>query len=314
MTRRTWAVGAMLAGVSLGAVAAEVRAQSADKGKPPAVVNGQVISRAELDAAMRQAGPSPTPMTEMQRRQMQMQALNYLIDQALMTQFLAKSAKPVDAAEVQQKIAEMEAGLRRQGKTLQDVCREANQTEAQFRAVVAHNLQWYAYARQQVSESDLEQYYKENKDLFDRVTVRVSHILLPLPSSATESERAATRARLEGIRAQILAGKVTFADAAKAQSQGPTADKGGDLGYIPRKWVVEEPFAKVAFGMQVGQISDIVETEFGFQLIQVTDRKAGQPSEFAKIKEDVMQVCIEDMYMNVLAQLRKTGKVEVNLP
>src|SRR5262249_35046207 len=98
------------------------------------------------------------------------------------------------------------------------------------------------------------------------------------------------------------------------QSQGPTADKGGDLGYVPRKWMVEEPFARAAFAMEAGQVSDVVETEFGLHLIKVTDRKAGPGSDFAKIKEDVLHVCIEDMYMNLLGQLRKSAKIEINLP
>jgi peptidyl-prolyl cis-trans isomerase C len=243
-----------------------------------------------------------------------MQALAFLIDQALMGQFLDKNAKPISAAEVDQKLAEMAAGLRKQGKTIQDLCRETNQQESQLKSIISRNLQWYAYARAHLTDADLENYYRENKDLFDRTTVRVSHILVGLPATATETERAQTRARLADIRAQILAGKVGFADAAKANSQGPTADKGGDLGYIPRKWVVEEPFARTAFAMPVGNMSDVVETEFGLHLILVTDRKPGTPSDFAKIKEDVVQICIEDMYMNLLNQLRKTAKVEINLP
>jgi parvulin-like peptidyl-prolyl isomerase len=282
--------------------------------KPPAIVNGQVITWAELEATLRQAGPTPVQLPEADRKQARMQALAFLIDQALMGQFLDKNAKPISAAEVDHKLAEMEAGLRKQGKTIQDLCRETNQQEANLKTIIARNLQWYTYARSQLTDAQLDNYYRENKDLFDRTTVRVSHILLGLPATANETERAAARARLNDLRAQILGGKITFADAAKANSQGPTADKGGDLGFIPRKWVVEEAFAKMAFAMPVGNLSEIVETEFGLHLILVTDRKAGTPSDFAKIKEDVVQVCIEDMYMNVLNQLRKTAKVEINLP
>jgi parvulin-like peptidyl-prolyl isomerase len=282
--------------------------------RPPAIVNGEVVSQAELDAAIRQAGPTPMQGTEAQRRQLQMQALGFLIDQALIRQFLARNAKPVATAEVEKQLAEMEAGLRKQGKTLQDLCREANQTEAQLKMTVARQLQWYAYAKQQITEPELQQYYRENKDLFDRTTVRVSHILFTLPTTATESERAQARARLTDLRAQILAGKMDFAQAAKSHSQGPTADKGGDLGYIPRKWVVEEPFARAAFAMEAGQVSDVVETEFGLHLIRVTDRKAGPPSDYTKVREDVLNVCIEDMYVNLLTQLRKGAKIEINLP
>jgi peptidyl-prolyl cis-trans isomerase C len=278
------------------------------------VVNGEVISAADLEAAMRQAGPTPMQVPEAARRQYQMQALFLLIDQALMRQFLAKNARPADPPEVNRKLAEMETLLRKQGKTLQDVCREANQTEAQFKAGLAQHLQWYAFAREHLSDADMETYYKEYKDLFDKVTVRVSDIFLPLPSTATETERAQTRARLAELRAQLAAGRIDFAAAAKANSRGPTAETGGDLGYIPRKWVVEEPVARAAFSLGVGQLSDVIETEYGLHLVLVTDRKAGQPSDLAKIKDDVREVCIEDMYFNILAQQRKASRIEINLP
>jgi hypothetical protein len=138
-----------------------------------------------------------------------MQALGFLIDQALMRQFLDRNAKPVPMAEVDRQLAELQAGLRKQGKSMQDFCREGNQTEAQVKATIARHLQWHAFARQQISEADLQQYYRDNKDLFDRNTVRVSHIFFTLPASATESERAQARARLADLRAQIAAGKLS---------------------------------------------------------------------------------------------------------
>src|SRR3712207_8071236 len=62
--------------------------------------------------------------------------------------------------------------------------------------------------------------------------------------------------------AQVVAGKLDFAEAARAHSQCPlSASKGGDLGLIPRKWVFEESFARAAFALPVGQVSDVVRSE-----------------------------------------------------
>jgi parvulin-like peptidyl-prolyl isomerase len=289
------------------------RAQT-DAAKPPATVNGEVITRAELDAALKQAGPTPTQLNEQQRHQYQLQALYFLIDQALMRQFLAKNAKPVDPDELNKKLTEMAGALKKQNKTWEDFCRDTNQTPAQVRAGMVQHLQWYAYAREHISDADLEQYYKEYKDLFDRTSVRISDIFLPLPATATDTERAAARSKLAEVRAQVLDGKVDFAAAAKAHSRGPTAEMGGDLGFIPRKWAVEEPVARVAFAMKAGQVSDIVESEYGLHVILVTERKDGQPSDLAKIKDDVREVMVEDLYFNVLGQQRKSAKIEINLP
>jgi parvulin-like peptidyl-prolyl isomerase len=75
------------------------------------------------------------------------------------------------------------------------------------------------------------------------------------------------------------------------------------------------PVARTAFAMQPDQLSEVVETESGLHLTYVADRKTdGRPSEFAKVKEDVIQICIEDMYINLFNQLRKAAKIEINLP
>jgi parvulin-like peptidyl-prolyl isomerase len=315
MSGRKWTFGGLAGAVALAWGVGGLTAQPPAAGsKPPAVVNGEAISQADLEAALRQAGPTPVQLPEAQRKQLVGQALGYLIDQALMRQFLARNGVAVDANEVNRKVAEMEAALRTQKKTLQDFCRETNQTEEQLRTGIGGHVQWQTYARQHLTEADVEQFYKDNKDFFDRTTVRASHILLRLPATATESERAQARAKLTELRGQILAGKADFAEAAKAHSQCPTAEKGGDLGFILRKWMVEEPFARTAFALPVGQVSDVVETEFGLHLIKATDRKPGQPSDYSKIKEQVVEICIQDLFFNVLAQQRKAAKVEVNLP
>jgi parvulin-like peptidyl-prolyl isomerase len=262
---------------------------------------------------MQRAGPMTMQMTEVQRKQFQGHVLGNLINQALMHQFLVRSGVAVDTNEVNRKVADWEAALKIQGKTLADFLRETNQTEEQLRSEIAGLVQWQTYARQHLTEADIEQFYKDNKDFFDHTTVRVSHILIPLPATATESERAPARAKLAELRTQIQAGKLDFAEAAKAHSKGPTADRGGDLGFILRKFAVDEPFARAAFALQVGQVSDIVENEVGLQLIKVTDRKPGQPSDFAKIKETVRQICSEDLAIQVLVQQRKAAKIEYNL-
>ena len=72
-------------------------------------------------------------------------------------------------------------------------------------------------------------------------------------------------------------------------SQCPSAPRGGDLDFIARKWMVEEPFAKAAFAMKVGDLSDIVTTDYGLHLILVTDRKAGTPTTFEQVADEVRE-------------------------
>jgi peptidyl-prolyl cis-trans isomerase C len=315
--------GAALLACTVGQASAQTPAKApappeakapAAAAKPPAVVNGEAITQAELDLAIKQVGPGPLELPEAKRQEMHKEILQFLIDDKLLSQFLAKSAPAVAPAEVDKKVTELTERLKKDGKTLTDLLRDSNQTEATLRADILHRLQWEAYARTKITDEVAERYHKEYKDFFDRNTVKVSHIVLRVAPNASEADKTAARKKLEGLRAQIAENKLDFAAAAKEHSQCPSAAGGGDIGFIPRKWVVEENFAKAAFALQVGQVSDIVQTGYGLHLIKVTERKAGTPTEFAKIKEDVREVSMMEYRQNVLTYLHKNGTIEINLP
>jgi peptidyl-prolyl cis-trans isomerase C len=281
--------------------------------KPVAVVNGTPITRAELDAVLKQAGPTAAPLTEAQKRQMQVEAVGMLIDDLLMQQFLRKNGPRVELAEVEKQLAELDASLKRQGKTLQDFYKDSGQNDAQLRSNIVTKLQWEGYVKQRITDADVKKFYDDCKDFFDRVTVRASHIVIRVSAKATEKERQEARAKLEALRQEIVGGKLDFAEAAKKHSQCQSAPNGGDIGYFPRKMAVEEAFGKAAFALKVGEVSDVVQTDYGVHLIKVTDRKPGQPSEFNKIKDEVREMYVSEMWLNVLGDLRKTAQVDVNL-
>lgn len=282
--------------------------------KAAAVVNGHVITQTDLDTVLKSAGPSPVQIPETTVKQMKMQALAMMIDNVLMDQYLKVNGPAVAPAEVEKKLAEFDAGLKKQNKTIADFCRETGQDEGQLRLNITRMIQWHNFANARITEKDVKAYYDGYKDFFDGVTVKASHIVLRIAPQAPEAEKAAARQKLSEIRAQILAGKIAFADAAKQHSQCPSAPKGGDIGFIPRKWMVEEAFARAAFALQPNQITDIVQTDYGYHVILVTERKPGQPSEYEKIKDAVREFCIEELHQAVLAQQRKVSKVEINLP
>ncbi len=281
---------------------------------PVAVVNGEPISRAELDAILSQRPPVVTPLTAAQERSLKQEALSTLIDDLLLRQFLRKNAPPISKADVDKQVAALQRALAAQGKPLDDYLKETHQTDAQLRASIATMQQWNAYAARKVTEADLRKYYAENKDFFDKTTVRVSHIVLRVSPDAPPAEREEARKKLAALRQEIVAKKITFADAAQKYSQCPSAPKGGDLDFISRKWMVEEPFAKAAFALKVGDLSDVVVTDFGVHLILVTDRKAGNPSTFELAADDVRDCVLEDLRQTTLADLRRAAKVDVRLP
>jgi peptidyl-prolyl cis-trans isomerase C len=269
---------------------------------------------AEVESVLKQAGPTATPLTEVQRKQLQVEAVGMLIDDLLMEKFLKKNAPQVHVAEVDKKVAELTASLKQQGKSLADFCKESGQNEAQVRTNMLNMLRWAGYVKEHLSEADVQRYYGESRDFFDRVAVRASHIVLRVPSTASPGEREQIRARLQALRQELVTSKIEFAEAAKKYSQCTSAPNGGDIGYFPRKLAVEEGFAKAAFALKVGEVSDVVETEYGLHLIKVTDRKPGQATDYNKIKDEVRELCIEEMRLAKLAEQRKMAHIEINLP
>jgi parvulin-like peptidyl-prolyl isomerase len=312
MRGRTWKVWMLAGTLILAGVVGEASAQA--PAKPAAVVNGVVISMAQFEAAYAQTGETAVELSADRKQMMRMQVLSMMIDDVLMKQFLAANAAPVPPEVVEKQVAELVESLKRQGKTIADFCRETRNTEQTIRIEIAARLQWAGYSASRLTDAVLQKYYLDNKDFFDGTMVRASHILIRLPAGAAESDKARVYSQLNQLRSDLLARKIDFAEAAKKYSQCPSAAKGGDLDFFPRKGVVDENFARVAFMLQKGQISEIVQTGFGLHLILATDRKEGKPSDFAKIKDDIREVCVEELWQTVMASQRQNAKIEINLP
>jgi parvulin-like peptidyl-prolyl isomerase len=308
----------LLAGVAMGWNTGGLRAQEVPPGKPAAVVNGVAIPVAEVKSIVDkydEQNRSPTPMPKSQRMELWKDALNMLIEDELMRQFLRKNAPAVTPAEVNKELADLDEALRRQGKTRAQFFAETHQTEGQIRADIVAKHQFQNYMRAQVPDAMIKKYYDENKVFFDKVFVKASHILIKLKPDASAAERETARSKLLSFRQEVLAGRAKFADLARKYSDCPSKKDGGDIGMFPYKFVVKEPFARAAFSMKVGQISDVVTTDVGLHLILVTDRTKGEPSRFEDIKELVRDTCVREMEIvpNILAEQRRAANIEIFL-
>lgn len=136
----------------------------------------------------------------------------------------------------------------------------------------ARTVQETKLANERVSRREVEEFYNTQKDSLPNLneTVDISHILIEV-KAGEEAKRAALE-KIKGIRARIEAGE-DFAKLAKELSEDPgSAQNGGDLGFMSRGDFVRE-FEEVAFTLQPNELSDVVETQFGFHIIQMIDRR-----------------------------------------
>src|SRR6266571_5014655 len=196
---RIWGNVVSVVMVMIGAGAAFAQAQTKPSHKPAALVNGEPIQMEEVDAVLKHEPSTPNPPSEIQRRQMQLEALSLVIDDRLVQQFLRKNGPAIPPAEVHKKLAELESSLKAQGRTMNEFLTENGLTMVQLQADTLKMLQWTAFVRQQIQEAELRRYYEENKDYFDQIKVRASHIVFRVPASATPAEVQESRARLEKL-------------------------------------------------------------------------------------------------------------------
>lgn len=297
-------------GLALLAISAPGWAQN---NKPAAHVNGEAIPLAEIDAVLNQRTPELFPTPRAQQKQLRHDVLDALISERLLRQFLSQRGPKVDDKEVDKQMQLLAEVQKAAGKTLDDYCRETRQTKEQVRLSALNMLQFSAYIQQQATESELKKYFQENLEFFQKITVRLHHVVLRVPAEAPKTERQAARLKLTELRQQIAAGKITFADAAREHSQCPSAPKGGEIGYITRKWMVEEAVARTAFSLKKDALSDIVESEFGLHLLLVTDRTPPKPAEYAACVDDVRDCFIEEMRQKLLEDLRAKARIEIHL-
>lgn len=158
-----------------------------------------------------------------------------------------------------------------------------------------------------ISDADLQSYYTQNKERFSIPEERrAQHILIAAAKNAPESEKEEARKKAEGILAQLKADPSRFAELAKANSDDPgSAGKGGDLGYFTRGKMVK-PFNDAVFGMKKGDISDLVETDFGYHIIVVTDIKPAVAKPLAQVKDSVMQELKRQQTNRKFAEMSET--------
>lgn len=139
-----------------------------------------------------------------------------------------------------------------------------------------------------INEADLRTYYEQNATrLSGQEERRASHILINAPRTASAEDRKKARAKAEDLLASARKLPDSFAELARKNSQDTgSAPNGGDLDFFARGSMVK-PFEDAAFAMKKGDISDIVETEFGYHIIRLTDIKAPKVRSFEEMKAQI---------------------------
>jgi peptidyl-prolyl cis-trans isomerase C len=298
--------------------------EQASPGTVLAKVNGVAITRGDRDRALQEilaqgggrGGQQPTP-------EMMPQMENAALDQLINIEVLYQKGKKLTVKDLEQKVDEKVGQTRKQFPSQADfekALKGANITENKLKDLARRNIvidnlmQKEVFSKITVTEADAKKFYDDNPDKFKMPErTQASHILISADQKATPEDKKKAKEKAEAIRKRVAKGE-DFAAVAKAESNCPSAAKGGDLGYFGKGQMVPE-FEKAAAALKLGELSDVVESPFGYHIIKVMDRKPADTVKFAEVKDK-----IEDYLKSQKAQkpmtdyvdkIKKEAKVEI---
>ncbi len=270
-----------------------------------AKVNGQPVNRGEFERAVRdvetRAGrPVPPDLRDVLYRQV----LDRLVSYRLLAQESATREVTVPDAELDQRLTEVRQQYPseqsfQQALTQRDVTLEELREETRLDMGIAKVVDTEILDLTSVGEQEISDFYTKNPAEFRQAeAVRASHILIRLEPDADEATRAQRRLVTEALLRRLKAGEA-FAALARSHSHDRSGENGGDLGFISKGDLVPV-IEETAFALGPGELSDIVESPFGFHIIQGGERRPARTVPLAEVSDRIRG------YLEEQARLRET--------
>jgi peptidyl-prolyl cis-trans isomerase C len=290
-----------------------------------ATVNGVDIPRTEYNREVKlytdRMVRSGQPLDEQQIKIIGDQILDRLIETELLYQESRKQGVRVQPEEIETQFSEIKQRFSSEQEFTAAI-EQMDITEAGIRSQIERGLAINELVKTrisdkiEISEKESRTFYDSHPELFKQpAQVKASHILIKVAPDADAEKKAAAAEKIERIQARLDKGG-DFAALARENSEGPSASKGGDLGYFKRGTMVK-PFEDAAFALEINQVSGRVETMFGYHLIKVYDKKPEQTLVYADVKGDLAEHLKQqkvkqevDIY---LQDLKKKAKIEKSI-
>ena len=287
-----------------------------------AVVNGLVITQEDFDREMsrvqRQLLNMGKHLNDSQMPGIKKGVLENLINHELLFQETQRKGIKIDEATINEQVMTLKKRFPSEAE-FKSALTKANLSEVAIKNQIARGLAieqligTYVTKKATVSGQEIKAFYEDHPDLFKQPEqVRASHILIKVEPQVDESQKATARKRIEEIQQRLQKGE-DFAALAQEFSQCPSSAKGGDLGYFRRGQMVK-PFEEATFALKPGEVSDVVETKFGYHLIKVIEKKPETAIAFEDIKDRLEQYLKKEKVQKEVSlyaqKLKEKAKVE----
>lgn len=288
-----------------------------------AKVNNATISDVELKRAGKviMANKRGVTLTAEQEKEMNQLALQQLVSAELLYQ----AGQKLEIKDLDKQVeAKYTQGRSRFAKE-EDFAKALKELDLDDKAVrdytrrdliISNFIEQSIMPKVKVSEADSKKFYDDNPDKFTRPeSVKASHILIGVDQKATADEKKSAREKADKLLKELKGG-ADFAALAKANSTCPSSQQGGDLGFFGKGQMVPQ-FEQAAYALKPGEISDVVETQFGYHIIKLTEKKAADKVDFKeaqpRIEEYLKNQKISAAVNDFLTEAKKSAKIEILL-
>ena len=294
-------------------------------GEKVAVVNGVVITRdqydKELQVHLRRVSQQGRQISNDQMAELKKKILEGLIEGEVLYQESRKAGIKVDNQRANDQLAAIKKRFPNDEafkKALNDMHLTEDEVKMQIRRGLAIRelIDQKVAGKIVIKDEETKAYYDGNPQFFQQPEqVKASHILIKVEPTADEAAKTEARKKIAEVQQKLKDGG-DFATLAKEYSQGPSSVKGGSIGYFRRGQMVK-PFEDAAFSMKTNEVSDLVETRFGYHIIKVNDKKPEQTLAYADVKDKIAQRLKQEKIEKDAAQyiedLKKGAKIEKSL-
>ena len=306
------------------------------KAKPPeapaaplpdvvAVVEGQEIKKEELEQALTTVLASQGIPADQLPASQKTEGYKMLLNELITEKLVSKRSEGIEVNDddVNGRLEQLKSRFPTPA-AFEEQLTKAGQTVDKLRTDIRSSLRQQNWIEAQLkdapkaTDADAQDFFTKNPQQFEKPEqVRASHILISVAKDATPEVVAEKQKAVDAIAARVKAGEA-FDKLAAELSEDPSAKQNsGDLNFFSREQMVPE-FSQAAFGMKKGDVSAPVRSQFGFHIINVTDRKDAEKMTLDSVKPQLLAFLSRKMHdeqvQTLLKDLREKSKVEVKLP
>jgi peptidyl-prolyl cis-trans isomerase SurA len=290
-----------------------------------ATVNGVIITLSTVQERasillqqMKAAGES----LEMEEKEFILKTLDSIIEEKLQLQEAKRARLDVDENDVQAALDEILSKNNITMEKMEEMLLLENRSMEQYKGHIRDQImtskvmQFHMGKFGEVSDKQIKKYYfQHQKDFWEPTKPFVRHILFIVEEGSLDEVRESKREQATQVLEQARSG-ADFSELAKEYSEDVSASSGGEVGWLTKGHLVPE-FERAAFGLKAGELSDIVESRYGFHIIKVEKVRLGKAEPMDNVKEKIKQVLSlkarQEKYKEWINGLKKDSMIQITL-